>query len=57
MQSKSSLDYEGRVFRCFAVYDCNKQSVLISIKRHCGNLFTETILKVKEYVKSNLLDS
>ncbi|CAD8157289.1 unnamed protein product [Paramecium pentaurelia] len=57
MQSKQALDYEGRVFRCFAVYDCNKQSVLISIKRHCGNLFTETILKVKEYVKQNLLDS
>ncbi|CAD8159628.1 unnamed protein product [Paramecium octaurelia] len=57
MQSKSALDYEGRVFRCFAVYDCNKQQVLISIKRHCGNLFTETILKVKEYVKQNLYDS
>ncbi|CAK71637.1 unnamed protein product (macronuclear) [Paramecium tetraurelia] len=57
MQSKSALDYEGRVFRCFVVYDCNKQQVLISIKRHCGNLFTETILKVKEYVKQNLYDS
>ncbi|CAD8069124.1 unnamed protein product [Paramecium sonneborni] len=57
MQTKSIMDYEGKVFRCFAVYDCNKQQVLISIKRHCGNLFSETILQVQEYVKINLLDS
>lgn len=57
MSNFSVLDFKYRVFRCFAIFNCNTQTVIVNIQRQCGNLYQETILKVKDYVKQNIMDS